>query len=92
MINQNKYEKFRYNDIQYTYLDSPQIYGVGIFPYVADWDIVQTVPQLDKGISSKNVLGIRTDTPYPFTVKSITKEITVGGGMVHTYNGGGIRG
>lgn len=92
MINQNKYEKFRYNDIQYTYLDSPQIYGVGIFPYVADWDIVQTVPQLDKGISSKNVLGIRTDTPYPFTVKSITKEITVGGGMVHTYNGGGIKG
>ena len=92
VINQNKYEEFRYNDIQYTYLDSPQIYGVGIFPYVADWDIVQTVPQLDKGISSKNVLGIRTDTPYPFTVKSITKEITVGGGMVHTYNGGGIKG
>lgn len=91
-INQQGYEHFRYNDIQYTYLDSPQIYGVGIFPYVADWDIVQTVPQLDKGISSKNVLGIRTDTPYPFTVKSITKEITVGGGMVHTYNGGGIKG
>lgn len=92
MINQNKYEKFRYNDIQYTYLDSPQIYEVSAFPYVADWDIVQTVPQLDRGTANKNVLGIRTDTPYPLTVKSITKEITVGGGMVHTYNGGGIKG
>lgn len=91
-INQQGYKHFRYNDIQYTYLDSPQIYEVSAFPYVADWDIVQTVPQLDRGTANKNVLGIRTDTPYPLTVKSITKEITVGGGMVHTYNGGGIRG
>lgn len=91
-INQQGYEHFRYNDIQYTYLDSPQIYEVSAFPYVADWDIVQTVPQLDRGTANKNVLGIRTDTLYPLTVKSITKEITVGGGMVHTYNGGGIRG
>lgn len=91
-INQQGYNHFRYNDIQYTYLDSPQLYEVSAFPYVADWDIVQTVPQLDRGTATKNVLGIRTDTPYPLTVKSITKEITVGGGMVHTYNGGGIRG
>lgn len=91
-INQQGYNHFRYNDIQYTYLDSPQLYEVSAFPYVADWDIVQTVPQLDRGTANKNVLGIRTDTPYPLTVKSITKEITVGGGMVHTYNEGGIRG
>lgn len=91
-INQQGYNHFRYNDIQYTYLDSPQLYEVSAFPYVADWDIVQTVPQLDRGTATKNVLGIRTDTPYPLTVKSITKEITVGGGMVHTYNGGGIKG
>lgn len=91
-INQQGHEHFRYNDIQYTYLDSPQIYEVSAFPYVADWDIVQTVPQLDRGTANKNVLGIRTGTLYPLTVKSITKEITVGGGMVHTYNGGGIRG
>lgn len=90
-INQQGYGRFRYNDIQYTYLDDPQSYVLGSFPYVADWDIVQTVPQLDRGTATKNVLGIQTQTPYPLTVKSITKEITVGGGMVHTYNGGGIR-
>lgn len=79
----------KYQDtIKYEFYTNDEYHRHG--EHIMSWDIYQQLPTGDTGINSKNKILIVTDDPYPFTVKSITKEIVIGSGMVRTYNGRGL--